>query len=120
MAMALAVRSRLWLGGVLSRRRDGKLLAAVVRRVRRCARSLAMLICVDGLAGYISAFVKGFRHAQPRDGRAGRRLVVEPGLLSGQVIKRYSGRCLVEVVRRVARGSAAASAAVLARTGTGT
>jgi transposase-like protein/uncharacterized membrane protein (UPF0136 family) len=121
MAMAMAVPSRLWLGGVLSRRRDGKLLAAVVRMVRQCARSLAMLVCVDGLAGYVRAFVKGFRHAQPREGRPGRRrLLVEPGLLIGQVIKRYSGRRVVEVVRRVARGSAAAIAAVLARTGTGT
>ena len=32
MAMALAVPSRLWLGGVTSRRRDGRLIAAVVRR----------------------------------------------------------------------------------------
>jgi transposase-like protein len=121
MAMAMAVPSRLWLGGVLSRRRDGKLLAAVVRMVRQCARSLAILVCVDGLAGYVSAFVKGFRQAEPRDGRPGRRrLLVEPGLLIGQVIKRYSGRRVVAVVRRVARGTAEAIGAVLARTGTGT
>jgi transposase-like protein len=121
MAMALAVPSRLWLGGVVSRRRDGPLIAAVVRMVRSCARSLAMLVCVDGLASYVTAFVKGFRQKQTRNGCAGRpRLLVEPGLLIGQVIKRYSGRRVVEVTRRVARGSAAAIAAVLARTGTGT
>ena len=51
LALAMAVPSRLWLGGILSRRRDGKLLAAVVRMVRPCARSLALLVCVDGLAG---------------------------------------------------------------------
>ena len=89
MAMALAVPSRLWLGGVVSRHRDGKLIAAVVRMVRRCARSLALLVCVDGLASYVTAFVKGFRHQLPRDGRLGRpQLLVEPGLLIGQVIKR--------------------------------
>jgi hypothetical protein len=44
LAMALAVPSRLWLGGVLSRCRDGRLIAAVVALVRSCARSLAMLI----------------------------------------------------------------------------
>jgi len=121
MAMALAVPSRLWLGGVVSRRRDGALIAAVVRGVRGCARSLAILVCVDGLASYVSAFSKGFRHRLPRNGRAGRpRLLVEPGLLIGQVIKRYSGRRVMDVTRRVARGSAAAIAAVLARTGTGT
>lgn len=121
MAMALAVPSRLWLGGVVSRHRDGQLIAAVVRMVRSCARSLAMLVCVDGLASYVTAFVQGFRHKLPREGRRGRpRLLVEPGLLIGQVIKRYRGRRVVEVTRRVARGSAAAIAAVLARTGTGT
>src|SRR5262249_27678403 len=41
MAMALAVPSRLWLGGVVSRRRDGELIAAVVGIVRSCASSLA-------------------------------------------------------------------------------
>ena len=121
MAMALAVPSRLWLGGVVSRRRDGKLIAAVVRLVRSCASSLAMLVCVDGLASYVTAFVKGFRHKLTRNGRAGRlRLLIEPGLLIGQVIKRYGGRRLVGVTRRVVRGSVAAVAAVLARTGTGT
>ena len=120
MAMALAVPSRLWLGGAVSRRRDGALIAAVVRMVRSCASTLAVLVCVDGLASYVTAFARGFRHKQPRHGRAGRpRLLVEPGLLIGQVIKRYRGRRVVEVARRVARGSAAAVAAVLARTGTG-
>jgi transposase-like protein len=56
MAMALAVPSRLWLGGVVSRRRDGVLIAAVVRMVRGGASSLAMLVCVDGLASYVTAF----------------------------------------------------------------
>ena len=121
LAMALAVPSRLWLGGVVSRHRDGKLIAAVVRMVRSCAQSLAVLVCVDGLASYVTAFVQGFRHKLPRNGQRGRpQLLVEPDLLIGQVIKRYSGRRVVEVTRRVVRGSAAAIAAVLARTGTGT
>ncbi len=120
MATALAAPSRLWLGGAVSRRRDGELIAAVVGMVRSCARGLAMLVCVDGLAGYVTAFAQGFRHKSPREGCAGRpRLVAEPGLLIGQVIKRYRGRRVAEVTRRVARGSAEAVAAVLARTGTG-
>ncbi len=120
MAMALAVPSRLWLGGVISRHRDGELIAAVVRMVRSCASSLAILVCVDGLASYVKAFAQGFRHKLPNEGRTGRpRLLIEPGLLIGQVIKRYSGRRVVGVTRRVARGSAEAIAAVLARTGTG-
>ena len=121
MAMALAVPSRLWLGGVISRCRDGQLIAALVRVVRSCAKSLAILVCVDGLASYVKAFVQGFRQAEPRGGRPGRRRLLTPaGLLIGQVIKRYSGRRVVKVLRRVVRGTAAAIAAVLARTGTGT
>jgi hypothetical protein len=120
-AMALAVPRRLWLGGVISRPRDGKLIAAVVRMVGSCAGSLAILVCVDGLASYVTAFVQGFRHQLPNEGRPGRpRLLVEPGLLIGQVIKRYGGRRVVEVTRRLARGSAAAITAVLAGSGTGT
>ncbi len=50
MAMALAVPSRLWPGGVISRHRDGKLITALVEKIKRCLVSLAMLVCVDGLA----------------------------------------------------------------------
>src|SRR3954454_19049231 len=50
MAMAMAVPSRLWLGGVVSQRRDMALITTVVAMVRRSARSLSLLVCVDGLA----------------------------------------------------------------------
>jgi hypothetical protein len=120
MAMAMAVPSRLWLGGVISPRRDLTLILAVVRMVRRAARSLALLVCVDGLASYVTAFARVFRDPV-RTGRAGRpRLVPTDGLLLGQVIKHRAGRHLVSITRRVVRGSAAAITAVLAATGTGT
>jgi hypothetical protein len=116
--MAMAVPSRLWLGGVLSRRRDGRLIAALVGKVKACLARLAVLVCVDGLASYVKAFVQAFRHkVQGPKGRP--RLECEPGLLIGQLVKRHRGRRLVGVVRRVVRGTAAAIAAVLARTGTG-
>jgi hypothetical protein len=119
-AMALAVPSRLGLGGVVSRRRDGRRIAAVVRLARGGARGLATLVCVGAPASYVSAFIKGFRHRRTRQGCGGRpRLPVEPGLLIGQVIKRYRGRRVEEVTRRMARGSAAAVAAVPARAGAG-
>jgi transposase-like protein len=50
LAMAMAVPSRLWLGGVISRCRDGQLITALVQQVRACARCWAILVCVDGLA----------------------------------------------------------------------
>jgi hypothetical protein len=119
MALALAVPSRLWLGGVISCQRDRRLITALVQLIRRCARCLAVLVCVDGLASYVTAFRRVFREKVP--GARGRpRLVLPAGFLLGQVIKQYSGRRLVGVVRRVVQGSAQAVAAVLARTGTGT
>jgi transposase-like protein len=50
MAMAMAVSSRLWLGGVISPRRDTALITALVEMVHSSARSPAILACVDGLA----------------------------------------------------------------------
>jgi transposase-like protein len=120
MAMAMAAPSRLWLGGVISAHRDLSLITAVVRMVRRAAKGMAFLVCVDGLASYVTAFARVFRDPV-RTGQPGRpRLVAIPGLLLGQVIKHHSGRRLVAVTRRAALGTAAAITAVLAATGTGT
>jgi hypothetical protein len=117
MAMALAVPSRLWLGGVISLHRDRALITALVQKVRACAQSLAILVCVDGLASYVTAFLRVFRH-KVVTGRRGRpRLVVESGLLIGQVIKRHARRRVVKVVHRVVRGTAQAIAKVLEVTG---
>ncbi|HEX2201403.1 MAG TPA: hypothetical protein VHH93_05320 [Gammaproteobacteria bacterium] len=117
MAMALAVPSRLWLGGVISPHRDRALITELVQKVRACARSLAILVCVDGLASYVTAFLRVFREPV-RTGRRGRpRLVTEPRLLIGQVIKRYARRRVVKVVHRVVRGTATVIAKVLKATG---
>ena len=120
MAMAMAVPSRLWLGGVISEHRDLSLITAVVQMVRRAAKAGAFLVCVDGLASYVTAFARVFRDPV-RTGKAGRpRLAAIPGLLLGQVIKHRCGHRLVSVTRRVVLGTAAAIAATLAATGTGT
>src|SRR5438270_2377472 len=70
MAMAMAVPSRLWLGGVVSERRDLSLIMSVVGMVRRAARSLKFLVCVDGLASYVTAFTRVFRDPE-RTGQPG-------------------------------------------------
>ncbi len=119
MAMAMAVPSRLWLGGVVSERRDLALITAVVGMVRRAAKGLSFLVCVDGLASYVTAFARVFRDPV-RTGRRGRpRLKAIPGLLLGQVIKHHSGRRLVDVTRRVVLGTTEAITGVLSATGTG-
>jgi transposase-like protein len=67
-ALALAVPSRLWLGGVLRPQRDKALIAALVQPVRACAASLAILGCVDGRASYVTAFRRVFQHFHPPNG----------------------------------------------------
>jgi hypothetical protein len=113
MAMAMSVPSRLWLGGAISVHRDLVLITNLVQMVRTCARSLAILVCVDGLASYVTAFQRVFRHSV-HTGRRGRpRLVLERGFLLGQVVKQYSRRRVVSVSRRVIYGTAEAIAAAL-------
>jgi transposase-like protein len=120
MAMAMAVPSRLRLGGVISPRRDLPLILTLIRMVRACARGTAILVWVDGLASYVTAVRRVFRDPV-RTGRAGRpRLRAVPGLLLGQVIKHREKRRVVGMTRRVVLGTAAAIAAVLLATGTGT
>ena len=65
------VPTRLWLGGVISRQRDLPLITRLVQRVRACAATPAILVCVDGLASYVTAFLKIFREPI-HTGRRGR------------------------------------------------
>jgi transposase-like protein len=106
MAMAMAVPCRLWLGGVVSPVRNLKLIQRLVDMVRLAwIPGRALLIGVDGLASYPTAFWRAFRE-KVRTGRRGRPSFRLPGCVwLGQVIKKHSGRCLVEVVRRVLWGS---------------
>ena len=120
MALALAVPTRLWLGGVISRQRDLPLITRLVQRVRACAATPAILVCVDGLASYVTALLKVFR--QPvRTGRRGRpRLVLPEGFQFAQVVKHSAKRHVVGVTRRVVHGTLVGIEAVLAATATGT
>jgi transposase-like protein len=119
-AMALAVPSRLWLGGAVSPTRDGALLTALLRRVAACAASTALLICVDAFSAYVGAVRSVFRVAV-RTGRRGRpRLALPPTVLLAQVVKSHQGRRLVDVTRRVVFGTEPAVAEAIARTRGGT
>jgi transposase-like protein len=117
MALALALPSRLWLGGVLSARREGALIRLLLLRVRACAATSAVLLCVDGFAAYVSAAWSVFRAPQ-RTGRRGRpRFVWPEGFLLAQVVKSHQGRRLAQIVRRVVVGTEEAVLQALARTG---
>jgi len=73
-------------GGVLSPHRDLALITTLVQLVRSCARSLATLVCVDGLASYVTAFRRVFRYPVRTDALGWPRLVLEKGLLLGQTV----------------------------------
>src|SRR5215213_11616780 len=116
LASAIAVPSRLWLGGGVSATRDGALIRALLERVRACGPVRAVLLCTDGLASYPSQALRLFRTAE-RTGRRGRpRLALPDGLLIAQAIKRYTRRRVASVEDRVVRGTLGAVTAALART----
>src|SRR5437763_1856526 len=54
-AMAMAVPSRLWLGGVISAQRDKQLIRTLAVQIHACALTTTVLICVDGLSSYVGA-----------------------------------------------------------------
>lgn len=88
----------------------------VAQLVRACTCNLAVLICVDGLISYVTAFLRVFRHSV-HTGRRGRpRLVLPEGLLLGQVIKQYAQKHVIGITRRIVHGTAQAVAAVLRAT----
>jgi transposase-like protein len=119
MALALAVPTRLWLGGEVSATRDKALITHLIQRVRACALVTTLLICVDGLRSYVTAVRQVFRRPI-YTGRCGRpRLVAEAGVLLGQMIKHTVQRQVVGVERRIVQGTATAITRVLAETGTG-
>src|SRR5215210_4827592 len=105
LASALSVTSRLWLGGVLQRRRDRTLIGTLLEGVRACGTFEALLLCTDGLATYPKQALKVF--SEPlRTGKVGRpRLLLPEGLMVAQAIKRYARRRVIGVLRRVVRGT---------------
>jgi hypothetical protein len=109
LALALAVESRLWLGGELSAHRDGELIRALAHRVRRCLVHLGILLCVDGFASYVTQFRQVFRVPEPRPaGSRGRpRLRLAPGFLLGVVVKSYQKHRVAAVSQQPRDGSLA-------------
>ena len=117
MAMALQVSTRLWLGGVVSPRRDRRLIVDLVRKIRGCALPQPLLICVDGLATYVKAIRQVFRDPLPRHHRTGRcRLQPRRGLYIAQVVKQYAQRRVVAVQQRIVQGRRAAVQRLIERT----
>jgi transposase-like protein len=106
MALAIWVPTRLWMGGVISPTRDLDLIQALADKVRKMALCRPLLLAVDGLASYISAFRNAFRSKLPRQaGETGRcKMVSWPDIAMVQVVKqRVEG--VLHVERRIVQGA---------------
>src|SRR5256886_1289018 len=107
MALAMMVKTRLWLGGEVSTQRDMPLIRRLIERVRRCAAHRPLLVCTDGLVSYIRAIRETFRDPI-HTGTGGRpRLRPWRHVLLAQVVKRYERRRGVETERRIVDGTSA-------------
>jgi len=107
MALAMLVKTRLWLGGEVSEQRDMALIRRLVERVKRCAARRPLLVCTDGLVSSIRAIRETFR-APVHTGKDGRpRLRPWRNVLIAQVVKRYERRRVVETDRRMIDGTPA-------------
>ena len=107
MALAMMVKTRLWLGGEVSEQRDMSLIRRLIERVRRCAAHRPLLICTDGLVSSIRAVRETFRDPV-HTGTGGRpRLRPWRNVLIAQVLKRYERRRVVETERRIIDGTPA-------------
>jgi len=105
-ALAMMVPTRLWLGGVVSEKRDLDLIQTLSDTIRGIALCRPLLLAVDGLASYVTAFRTSFRAALPRrSGEVGRpKLVSWPNMAIVQVVKqRVDGQ--LNITRRIVQGS---------------
>lgn len=103
LAMAMMVSTRLWLGGVVSSRRDLQLIQSLADRVRAVALCRPLLLAVDGLASYRKAFQRAFRTAVSARHRGRPRKYAWPDIAIVQVVKRRLSTGL-EIERRIVQG----------------
>lgn len=104
LAMALMVTTRLWLGGVVSQKRDKHLVRALADMVKRWALCRDLLIAVDGFSAYVDAFRKAFRTpVKDKKGPGRPRLWEWPNVAVVQVVKKRTKETF-SVTRRVALG----------------
>lgn len=107
MALAMMVKTRLWLAGEVSEQRDVPLIRRLIERVRRCALPRPLLFCTDGLCSDVRAMRETFRDPV-QTGRQGRpRLRPWRNVCIAQVVKRYAQRRVVDVERRIVDGTPA-------------
>jgi transposase-like protein len=107
MALAMMVRTRLWLAGEVSVPRDMPLIRRLIARVRRCAAHRPLLFCTDGLCSYIRAIRETFRDPVQTGAHGRPRLRPWRNVCLAQVVKRYAQRRVVDIERRIVHGTPA-------------
>lgn len=106
-AMAIMVDTRLWLGGFVSLHRNKVLIQNLADQLRTIALCRPLLLAVDGLASYVTAFQKAFRSPLPSFGKLGRpKLVAWDSIAIVQVVKKRKDSELF-IERRVVQGTLA-------------
>jgi transposase-like protein len=116
LAMALMVSTRLWLGGVMSTRRDQALIRRLVPLVAACAVVAPLLVVVDGFSSYVEAVRRAFRTREHLGGRGAPRKVPWPEFCLGQGVKQYAGQRVVGVTRQLRQGASGVAARLLTPT----
>ena len=107
MALAMMVKTRLWLAGEVSAHRDMPLIRRLIERVRTCALPRPLVFCTDGLCSYIRAIRQTFRDPVPAGAPGRPRLRPWRHLYMAQVVKRYVQGRVVGVERRIVDGTPA-------------
>ncbi len=107
MGLTMMVSTRLWLGGVVSRTRDTVLADRMMAQVRACSQAAcALLVCTDGWAAYPKSICRAFRDkVKATAGRGRCCLRVWSELCIATVIKRAEKKRVVEVTRKMTRGT---------------
>jgi hypothetical protein len=107
MAFAIDVQTRLWMAGAVSTCRDRKLIGCLFQHVRACCQFVqGLLVCTDGFAAYPKSIVRAFREKVKRTAGPGRCcLEAWAGLCIATVIKRTEKMHVVEVERKLTRGT---------------
>jgi transposase-like protein/IS1 family transposase len=106
-ALAMDATTRLWLAGTVSDHRDRTLIDLLMQRVHACCQTVHdLLVCTDGFAAYPNSIVRAFREKVKKHTGPGRcNLEVWPDLCIATVIKHTKKKRVVEITRKLTRGT---------------
>ncbi len=107
MALAIVVKTRLWVAGEVSAQRARTLIRRLSERGRRCALQRPLLCWTDGVCSYGRAIRDTFREPVHTGGPGRPQWRAWRNVCMAQVVKRSVQRRVVEVERRIVDGTPA-------------